>query len=295
MFYDWSKYRFRCSSLGYIMTDSKEGSFAEQLEAAKAKKISLEDKLVNASSRVMDKTKDKWYDDIELLERKIELFKDLKDFPNLSESCMTHLCDIRTRVKYDRTEDIKSKYLKKGLLLEEDAISAYSYLTKEFHKKNTERKYNEWIEGETDIVLPDMVKDTKVNWSIFQFGRVAAKPIKPLYHWQLDGYMMLWDKPKGELIYVLLDTPAHIIAAEKKRLQYEWIGSSDDYELACQEIDRLHTYSDIPDEEKIRIFPVERSEEREAKIIRRVEECRQYLNLLETGKIIEYEDISSES
>lgn len=283
---DWSQFVFRCSSLGYIMQDPKDGSYADQLISAKSKHTELSDKLVNASSRVMEKTKDKWYDEIESLESKIKMLEQIKDYPNLSDGCMTHLCDLRTAVKYGRTEDIKSKYLKKGLLLEEDAITAYSLFTKQFHKKNDERKFNNWIVGTCDMVLPDIIKDTKINWSIFQFGRVLAKPIKSLYHWQLDGYMWLWNKEKGELIYVLLDTPKHLIAAEKKKLLYDWYGSEDDYEAACVDIDRLHTYEDIPPEERIITFSVERSEERIERIKNRVEECRQYLYLLDTGKII---------
>jgi len=244
------------------------------------------------------KTLDKLFDRGEWLSQEIDRLEPIQDVPHLSDSCKTHLCDIYTVVKYGRTSDIKSKYLEKGLLLEEDAITLYCELTGKYHRKNKDRKYNDWVEGECDIdsEVLDLVTDTKVNWDIFTFNRVVGKPIKPLYHWQLDGYMWLWGRSKGELAYCLLDTPEHLIQREEKKLMYEMFGSEFVYQnspeeqklnyiSACADLRHNMIYTDLSIEERVRIFNVTRSEARIEKIKRRVEECRIWLNNFAQGKI----------
>ena len=197
---DFSKHKFRCSSLGHIMGDAKGKSYREQYDEAHA----LSTELIAQYSGMNKDTKSaqKVLERMEKAIDKRKKLEDKKDIPHLSDTCKTHLCDVYTRVKYGRTEDIASKYLEKGLTSEEDAITLYSMVTREFHKKNTEERSNDWIQGTLDFIDEFKVVDTKVNWSIFQFNRTAAKPIKPLYHWQLDGYMWLWGRPKAKLAYV---------------------------------------------------------------------------------------------
>lgn len=297
---DFSKQLFRCSSLGYIMSEPKEKSNLEKWEDAgfsynkKVKEIMLlSDKAV--------KGKEKMQVQIDKLKTQIETLEPIKDIPNLSETCKTHLCDIYTLVKYGRTEDIKSKYMEKGLHMEEDAITLYSLVTGNYHEKCTEYMFNEYIDGHMDFPsTDDFINDTKVNWSIFQFNRVKAKPIKPLYDWQLKGYCWLWKKTKGRLIYCLLDTPEHLIESEQTKLMYELFGnkinydySSDElkaqYKEACKEIRYNHTYDDIPEKERVVIFENELTEYDVERIKKRVEDCRWFLNQLEQNKIKDYE------
>jgi len=289
---DFSNFKFRCSSLGYIMADPKGKSnadkFNEAFEAAKKLYFEMED--MNKETKKYEQAQEK----LSKLNLKMDQLRPIKDRPFLSDTCKTHLCDVYTSSKYGRTEDVKSKYLEKGTLMEEDAITLYSLYSGEFYQKNRERRYNDFIEGEMDFEGQDIVIDTKVNWSIFQFTRTAAKPIKPLYHWQLDGYMWLWNKPKGRLVYALIDTPEHLIKLEEKRLLYDFVGSENDYEEACNEIRKNHNYSDIPNEERVRIFDVYYQEERIEKIKSRVKECRNYLNNL-NNKNIDDEDETEDS
>ena len=296
---DFSKFTFRCSSLGHIMQDPKGESNRQLYDRLKAELPQKQYALGQCSERAV-KTANKLYDEIELMELKIASLENgnALDLPHLSDGCKTHLCDIYTVVKYGRTTDIKSKYLEKGLLLEEDAITDYCKLTGEYHVKNSERRKNDWIEGEADIVGKDFIVDTKVNWDIFTFNRTVARPIKPLYWWQLDGYMWLWEKQRAELAYVLLNTPEHMIVREEKKLLYELFGSDanyaaadeiekDRYRTACSDLRHNLIYDDIPLEERVRITNVTRSEERIEKIKSRVEECRIWLNNFANKKIDE--------
>jgi hypothetical protein len=101
--------------------------------------------------------------------------------------------------------------------------------------------------------------------------------------------MWLWNLPKAELAYCLLNTPEKLIAAEEKKLLYDFIGSEEDYLEACKEVRRLHTYDDIPNKERIRLFKVDRDESRIERIKNRVIDCRKFLNNLENHIIIEDE------
>ena len=290
---DFSNFTFRCSSLGRIMVDPKGKSNKQKYEEALAsykKKNAEYSDLKNKDT----KTAQNLYQSIEKLKIKTDELQKVKDIVNLSDSCKTHLADIHTATKYNRHEDIKSKYLEKGLQCEEDAIDQYCLIRGVYREKNKDRRNNEFIEGELDIYDDDEVTDFKVNWSIFQFGRVVSKPINPLYHWQLDGYMWLWNRNKGKLVYSLLNTPEFLLKQEEKKLLYE-MPTQALYDEAVIELRRNHIYDDIPLEEKERIFHVERSEERIERIKQRVIECRKYLNDIETGKILdvlEEEEIS---
>lgn len=283
-------FTFRCSSLGYIMSDTKDKSYAQRFEEAKAKADLLSVQFGQIPENKMHlKSSENLADRYFKAKEKADALEPLKDVEVLSDTCKTHLCDVYTRIKYGRIEDIKSKYLTKGLLMEEDAITMYSELTGEFYKKNDSRLSNGWIEGETDFFDDDTCIDTKVNWSIFQFNRVVAKPIKPLYHWQLEGYCWLWGRPNGKLVYCLLNTPEHLIAMEEKKLLYDFVGSKEDYEEACKELRHNHIYDDIPLKERVRQFNIVACKDRRAALQKRIISCRKFLNDLDELKIDENE------
>lgn len=295
---DFSKYKFRCSSLGYIMTDTKGKSYREQYNEAVAKLSEKTTQLIGYSDTAI-KGKAKAQEAIKKLNETIKYLEPLKDKLRLSDSAKTHLCDLYTVAKYGRTEDIKSKYLEKGLHMEEDAITLYSIVKKLSHKKNKEQRENDYITGHTDFpTINKRVVDTKVNWSIFQFNRVVAKPIKPLYKWQGKGYMWLWEMDWFDLAYCLLDTPDHLYKAEERKLMYELVGrsefTSDDekekYAEAFKELWHLHHYKDIPDEDRVRIFEVERDKADEDKIIKYVEAAREFMNSIDQKKTDEDEE-----
>lgn len=282
---DFSKYKFRCSSLGYLLTPVRGKTNAqkyEELMDSYDKKLASLEKL--GPNAVI--SKQKLTDACGEISIKLNELKPIKDKVQLSDSAKTHLCDLYTAMKYNRHEDIKSKYLEKGLHSEEDAITLYSLVTNEMYHKNTERRENEWITGEMDFPSEDeAINDTKVNWSIFQFTRVVAKPLKPLYKWQGKGYMWLWEREKCRIIYCLINTPKHLIEIEKKRFLYDFIGTQDDLDTAYLEIERLHTYDDIPNEERVRIFMIERDIVDEEIIKRYVEAGREFLNNIDNKKI----------
>lgn len=288
---DYSKVKFRCSSLGLIMTEAKGESNIQAYERMKSE-LSKAEKSLGECSEAAVKTANKLYDKIENLKIQIDLVKPWIHQPHLSETCKKYLSDVSVMVNRGRTKDVKSKYLKKGLHLEEDAITQYCLLPGNgFHKKNKERRFNDWIEGECDIAGDNFIVDTKVSWDIFTYNNIVAndKSIDEHYNWQLDGYMWLWGKERAELAYCLLNTPKFLLEKEERKLLYDMFGSDANYacssktekenfEDALSDLRKNHIYDDIPLEEKVRIFRVNYSEERIEKIKSRVEECRNWMN-----------------
>lgn len=92
-----------------------------------------------------------------------------------------------------------NKYTEKGLQLEEQAIKLSSLSRGLALKKNSERRENDWIQGECDIYVPSrkLIIDTKCTYDIgthpFFRDEAEDKAKKQGYDIQVQGYMWLWD------------------------------------------------------------------------------------------------------
>ena len=165
---DFSNYKFRCSSLGHLMTESRSKS------------------------------------------------------EPISETTKTHLIDCYVSAVFNRRSELTSKFLEKGLTVEENAIDLLSAIKKEFYVKNEDRFANDFIQGTPDIVIKDesLIIDIKSSFDIFTFAR-SQKAENKMYYWQLQGYMWLTGCTNAELAYCLVDTPDIIIDREIKRALYQ--------------------------------------------------------------------------
>lgn len=276
---NFDNYKFRCSSLGYIMSAAKGKSYRQQYDETFASMKSTREALEKFSDKALI-GKAKAQEKYDKLKIKLDELDPLKDKIRLSDSAKTHLADIYTIVHDGRkAEDIKSKYLEKGLHMEEDAITLYSLVTGIFHKKSEEYKENDYICGHIDFpTIDDTIVDTKCNWSIWQFNRVKARPMNPMYIWQGRGYMWLWEKNNFELSYCLLNTPEHLIAKELLYLEKDFIGSFEDLEKAKEELRHNHIYDDMLNEDRLIRHKLERELEYEEQIKKHVIAAREYLN-----------------
>lgn len=209
---------------------------------------------------------------------------------NLSESAKTHLIDVYVANKYGRQSDIHNKYIEKGLMVEEDGITLYSRVKKNFFKKNEEHLRNSFIMGTPDLFTgleiksADTIIDIKCSWDIYTFFRVLTKDINALYYWQLQGYMALTDAKKATLAYCLIDTPDPLILDEKRKLMWKMGAGTDEnpeYLEACEELDKAMKFGDIDMKEKVIEFEIERNEEDINTIYAKVEKGREFLNAFE--------------
>ena len=85
-----------------------------------------------------------------------------KDAGSLSEGAKTHLIDVYVANKYGRQDEINSKYIEKGLMVEEDGITHYSRVKKRFFKKNIDHLSNEFIKGTPDLFDGDDIRHAEI-------------------------------------------------------------------------------------------------------------------------------------
>lgn len=224
--------KFRCSSLGYIMTDPRSKS------------------------------------------------------ETLSETCKGHLADVMVLAKYGRQTDIKSKYITKGLMVEEDSITLYSRITKTFFKKNEEWLQNDFITGTPDIYVGETIQtaeriiDIKSSWDIFTFFRNHEAKLNQNYYWQLQGYMWLTGAKYATLAYCLVNTPDTLIYDEERKLMYQMgavTHETPEYIKACEELRKNLVFDDIPLDERLITIEIERDDTAIAKIQQRVNDCRVHM------------------
>lgn len=230
---DFSNYKFRASSMGLLMTNSKSKS------------------------------------------------------DPLSVTTKKHLLTVLVNERYGRQYDISSKYIEKGLQVEEDSITLYSRYKRKFFKKNDQRITNDYFTGEPDlfegedIMSARLIVDIKSSWDIFTFFANLYGGINSDHYWQLQTYMALTGASEAILAYCLSNTPLTMILDEQRKLLYKMNVVSEENEIykeACQQLEKAMTFDDIPIQERVIEIPVSRNDEDIEKMAARVIECRSWLN-----------------
>lgn len=205
----------------------------------------------------------------------------------LGATCRKELINLYVNYRYGRKKDITTKYMEKGLRVEEDAIDLYSKITKTFFSKNELRLKDDHISGIPDLYTgktihaATMIIDVKSSWDIFTFFEAKTSDINKAYYWQLQGYMALTGASHARLAYCLINTPDELIADEKRKLAWK-MGviddlASPDYIEACKEIDRLSIYDDLDLNERIFMLDLDRDQTAINAIYAKVSECRSWL------------------
>lgn len=166
---------------------------------------------------------------------------------SLSAGAKTAVECMAKELVYGYTRTFSSKYTEKGLTVEDDSIALYNSVFFTNHVKNTERRTNEWITGEADIVAPAKIIDIKSSWSLDTFPVIATSGADTTYEWQVRAYMWLWDKPAAEVAYCLVNTPDELIGYEPAEYHYV------DEIPEVLRITRVHYTRDIAAEERIKV------------------------------------------
>jgi hypothetical protein len=205
----------------------------------------------------------------------------------------------------NRTSEIKSKYLEKGIFNESEAITLVNDVLQSNFTKNEVRMANDLITGECDIEDSNEIVDVKCSWDRFTFLDSFSGGGKN-YEWQLRGYMQLYEKPKASVIYCLTDKPDHMMKKELERAADKYNGDlpdkimiqmvinsffdRDNFNLFLQEIPidlkdsyvqrAIDNFVHIPKEKRIKRFQFDYSESTNAKIGERVNDARNYLKTI---------------
>jgi hypothetical protein len=229
-----NNFRFRCSSLGLIMTDAQ--SIDEQFVTEEVAAIQRKTKRTDDEKALLQALKDK----------------------SLSAGAKTFIEGLAKEFLYGFHEVVTGKYMDKGLIVEDESIELYNAVHFTDFKKNTERRTDDFITGECDIIVPGVKGiDIKSSWSLATFPATAAAGADKMYEWQCRGYMRLWNVPYWEVAYCMVNTPDELIKYEQEDLHY---------------VDHI--------DEALRVTVVryERDMELEAKIVSKVRQARHYLD-----------------
>lgn len=173
----------------------------------------------------------------------------------LSVGAKTAIKKMAREFVYGFDSVVTSKYMTKGIEVEDKSIELLNSVLFTDLKKNTERKTNAWITGECDIYTPEIIYDIKSSWSLETFPVLAEDGEDKTYEWQARAYMMLWDVERYKVAYCLVDTPENLIGYENKA---------------------VHQVSHIPPHLRVTFVDYERDKEKEAKIVEKVEAARVY-------------------
>ena len=187
--------KFHPSSIGHIMTDPK----------------TVDESILPDDLKPIAKKLKKTDEEKALLQPYFDM--------SLSVGAKTYLKNMAKENVYKYYKAVDTKYMEKGLMLENEAIEFINSIRFERYVKNTERKTSEFLTGECDIYVPRVKTiDTKVAWSIDTFPCLSEDAHEQLYEWQGRAYMKLWDVAEHEVVYVLLDTPEELIRYEQRDL-----------------------------------------------------------------------------
>lgn len=192
-----NNFRFRCSSLGLIMTDPVSidpEHVTDEIAAIQKKKIRTDEE-----KALLQAAKDK----------------------SLSTGAKTFLDTLAKEFMYGYHEVVTGKYMDKGLIVEDESIGLYNRVFFTDYKKNTVRLTDDYLTGECDIIMPGVKGiDIKSSWSLSTFPARAATGEDKLYEWQCRGYMRLWNVQEWDVAYCLVNTPDELIGRESPELHY---------------------------------------------------------------------------
>lgn len=220
----------------------------------------------------------------------------------LSETTKTYLLETVAKYKYGRTVDVYSKYLEKGIEVEEDSITLYSRLKKTLYVKNDFNLSNDFITGTPDMYLGELpnaleVADAKSSWDVLTFLKAKTSDVNKDYYWQLQGYMALTGAKVARLAYCLVNAPDYLIDDEKRKLSYRHGLTPEDLQESYRRIERNMIFDfdafssrypnyqmantewkwDIPKEERMHEITIERNDADIQSLYEKITICRNYL------------------
>ena len=172
----------------------------------------------------------------------------------LSETAKSYIKQMAKEDFLGYSSELSNKYLEKGIQCESQSIELLNSVLFTSYEKNAERRSNDFLTGEPDIITEDLIIDIKTSWSLDTFPMLVEDVNLKDYEMQLRGYMMLFNVDKAMLAYCMVDTPEH---------------------LRSYESEELHLVSHIDSTKRVTMLTIERDEKIEQDII---EKCNASLD-----------------
>lgn len=269
--FDWNKAFVRCSCIGKVMANGRGTTLTEK-QAAEIERLTF-----------IEKRTAKQEETLQLLLGKKHAT------PSLSDTCKSYLKEIYMYYKYGKESvggSERSRYTIKGRSVEDESIMLLSRIDNANYSKNQERFQNEYLTGEPDIIVSsqngniEKIIDIKSSWDGASLLSNIGSPLNSLYFYQVQGYMALTGAKEAEVAYVLVNMPQEIINSEKSRIFRAMNPATEEnieYKKTIARLENNMTFDEIPINERVVRFKVERDDELIADIYNRVEQCRQWL------------------
>ena len=271
----WSTSLFRCSCIHKIMTEGK-GAILTEKQAQELERLQGLPKRTEKQEETL-----------------IELIAKRDAPPKLSDTCISYLKEVYVWYKYGKEPlggSERSIYTKKGKMVEEESIMMLSRADGTRYTKNEIRFNNEYLTGEPDIIANDGQKIIDIK-SSYDFATLLSNygfPLNSAYYAQVQGYMALTGATEAEIAYCLVSMPQEIINGEKRRLFYTMNPATEEDPLYVKAVERMennYTFDEVPINERMLRFPVQKDEQYIQRVYKRIEECRRWL--------IEFDEIHS--
>ena len=199
-----------------------------------------------------------------------------KDF--LTDGAKTLIKDYWLRDFKGFNPRVTNRYMKKGIQMEETAITLVSKVYNKMYSKNVERKFGFHLTGECDILEPTEIVDIKNAWNPKTF--IMSKLDKD-YEWQGRAYMHLYDRDIFHVYWTLVDCPQDVYDDEYRRFCWQNDIIDDHlpkYQEKLEEFRRTLIYDPTlyTEEERIKTFTIERDEDLEEKLLDGIEAAVDY-------------------
>lgn len=205
-----------------------------------------------------------------------------KENPELPEGVKSYCQKWIKEQLYDRRKNFTNRYLEKGIQCEDGAIEYSSSVFGWNGVKNDEWFEDEFMQGTPDIILEETshVIDIKNSYDCFSFPLFDEKIPTKGYEDQLQVYLHLTGHKSATLCYVLMDAPLDIMKEEMRRLSWKEGSQGLITDELYQKVKEQMTYSNLPDELRLKTFTVERNDFLIEKLKQRVLLCREYIKKL---------------
>ncbi len=213
--------------------------------------------------------------------------------PELPEGAKTHCKKWLKQRLFHRRGEVKSKYIAKGNIHEEDGFTLMTLqLGLGMVYKNTKLYENEYLIGTPDLIVRPRVLDNKCSWDLDTFPMYETEIPDEKYEWQINSYCELTDCEDGDLCYTLIDADEQFIQQairwavtdnEKYDIVNRMVFTKDYFERLKAEYfpDAEYDYFvEIPEADRLARFEVKKDPAKIADIYKRVPMCRQFIKEL---------------
>lgn len=248
---DFSNYKFRASQVHLLMagtiglTDIQKTKMSDLIAR---KKASENGELDDKGKPVKALTPN--------MEEELKSLVEANEKKELSKTMVTELRKIHRAETFNRNFVWTNKFVQKGILQEQEAITLYQEYRKKvlgintYFEKNTERLENDWFSGEWDLpTLADVKKmkegfDIKNSWSLDTFP-FKEDELSDQYFYQNQVYMALTGAEKWTTVFCLVNGTEHLVNNEKQKHFYalnipnEESDLYQEYEKKCRDVEKM--------------------------------------------------------